>query len=74
MKKLALGLFFLVLLTGCSKENIGANPDSLTLTSRDFSIQCLQGVQYYVRVFGYKGYMAVVIDSETLQPKRCQSL
>jgi hypothetical protein len=65
-------LFFLVLLTGCSREHFGVVPNNNSFNKSDFSIQGLQGVQYYVRAAGYKGYMAVVIDSETLQPKRCQ--
>ena len=37
-----------------------------------FTPICLDGVEYWIRGAGHKGYMAVRIDPATLQPKRCK--
>ena len=36
-----------------------------------FQAICIDGVEYWIRAASNKGYMAVRIDPETLQPRRC---
>lgn len=59
------------LMVGC-----GYKPDNRveesTLNEADFSIVCLDGIQYYIRSVPYKAYMSVKIDPDTLQPGTCE--
>ena len=61
----------LLILVGCSREHFGVTPQDTSMNEQHFSAQCLNGVEYYIRTQGYKGYMAVKINKETLQPSRC---
>jgi hypothetical protein len=65
-----LGAVVLVmLLAGCG---YGENqmPDN-GLSRKDFSVLCLDGVEYYARNVGPRTYMAARIDKDTLMPSRC---
>jgi hypothetical protein len=64
-------ILMLLLLTACSRENLGISAKSGSLSEADFEVQCLNGVQYYVRTVAYKGYMAVKINKDTLKPETC---
>lgn len=67
MKKVLI-ILAAVALSGCVDNGVYGR-----LTSKDFSIVCLDGVEYYVRAprGSYRRMMAVRIDSETLQPATC---
>ena len=42
-----------------------------TASKEDFNVACLDGVEYWYRQNGYKGYMAVRIDPQTLTARTC---
>lgn len=46
------------------------NPDS-KWGREDFTVICVDGVQYYTKTIGYRGFMAVAIDNTTLMPLEC---
>lgn len=56
----------IILLAGCGRDNYSVH-------SSDFSKQCLDGVTYWFKadVGSYKGYLAVYINPETMQPEKC---
>lgn len=38
----------------------------------DFTVICVDGIQYYTKTRGYRGFMAVAIDKTTLMPLECE--
>lgn len=68
MKKL-LVIAVLLVLAGC--DNQWSDSDYSTSTNLFTSI-CIDGVEYWIRATGHKGYLAVRIDPNTLMPKRCK--
>lgn len=71
MKHLFVVLTVCAMLTGCKLEN-NLEGHGRDFNSSDFEVLCLNGVEYYARSAGNKGYMSVRIDSETLLPARCE--
>ncbi len=45
---------------------------SATVEASDFSVSCIDGVEYWYGQSGYKGYMSPRINSETLDFVRCE--
>jgi hypothetical protein len=43
-----------------------------TVVSSDFSVSCIDGVEYWYGQSGYKGYMSPRINNETLDFVRCE--
>ena len=64
MWKLIIAAPLIVLLTGC-------NGDTESNTGRNYSVECVNGVEYLIRAMGNRGYMSPRIDSETLDFIRC---
>ena len=56
-------------LVGCGKSS-NAVPNNHYSTN-DFSVHCLNGVEYYIRVVPRIGMMAVKINPNTLLPSTC---
>lgn len=81
MKKLnrsafALSILIALLCVGCSGKYPPAtstNIDASDWDERNFEEVCLSGIYYYLRAPNFRGYMAVVIDRETLKPKLCDT-
>lgn len=61
----------LLLLAGCGKAPNRFDREDYNTSQSMFQPICLDGVEYWIRAIGRKGYMAVRIDPETLQPRRC---
>lgn len=61
----------LLLLAGCGKPANRFDREDYNTSQSMFQPICLDGVEYWIRAVGHKGYMAVRIDPETLQPRRC---
>jgi hypothetical protein len=40
-------------------------------SGRNYRVECVGGVEYWVRHSGHNGYMAVRVDPETLSFVRC---
>lgn len=55
-----------LMLVGCNVISDGY------YTAENFSVICLDGTEYWIRMAGHQGYMAVRIDRETRQPKTCR--
>lgn len=56
-------VLIMVLVSGC-----GNSSSSL----REMGVVCFDGVKYYKEYHVYRGYMAVKINKDTLQPERCE--
>jgi hypothetical protein len=56
--------------------SLGACKDEREAASSEFgrnsSVECLDGVEYWVRNSGYRGYMSPRIDPHTLTFVRCE--
>ena len=53
------------------------NDDRERVESEDgagYRVECIDGVEYWLRWSGYKGYMAPRIDPETLEFVRCSGV
>jgi uncharacterized lipoprotein len=55
-------------LAACQDERETAQSQS----GRNYRVECIEGVEYWVRANGYQGYMAPRISSETLTFVRCE--
>jgi hypothetical protein len=51
---------------------LAAFDDAATVDLSDFSVSCIDGVEYWYGQSGYKGYMSPRIDSGTLDFVRCE--
>ena len=58
----------LIFLAACNDERPSSQSDS----GRDYKVECIDGVEYWVRTAGYRGYMAVRVDPKTLTFVRCE--
>lgn len=58
------GVLFFVLM-GCAERRAGK------LKAPDFEVVCLDGTEYWIRIQGYKGFMAAKIDRKTRLPQAC---
>lgn len=57
-------------ITACGK---GPNIlDRLHYTEEDFTVLCLDNVQYWARAAGSRSYMTAKIDPVTLKPMNCE--
>jgi hypothetical protein len=70
MKHFLLALSLALALSACAPSN-GFSADDYADSEDLFSTICLDGVEYWVRAAASKSYLAVRIDPETLQPRRC---
>jgi hypothetical protein len=51
---------------------VAVHYDSIkTVNINDMTVSCVDGVEYWTRTVGYKGYMAVRIDPDTLTFVTC---
>jgi translation initiation factor IF-1 len=58
----------LITLAACKEdERTAVESDS----GRNYRVECLDGVEYWVRYSGHNGYMAVRVDPETMSFVRC---
>jgi hypothetical protein len=57
----------LVTLTACIDERPSVESES----GRNYRVECVGGVEYWVRTNGHQGYMAVKVDPSTLSFVRC---
>lgn len=70
MKKLLI-IIPLILLGACGPVPNRFDQEDYSKAATMFTPICVDGVEYWIRAAGSKGYMAVRIDPETLQPRRC---
>ena len=61
---LAVGLIFVITKLQTPTEHSDRSSKFVTV--------CIDSVEYWERASGYKGYLAVKINKETLQPNRCE--
>jgi uncharacterized membrane protein len=55
-------------LAACKDERSAVESES----GRNYYVECVGGVEYWFRVVGYQGFMAVRVDPETLTFVRCE--
>lgn len=71
MRKIALVLIMLSTLVACDQK--GSNRvDSTFYNDADFSVHCLYGHKYLVRIVGARTYMAPKFDPQTSLPEKCE--
>jgi hypothetical protein len=58
----------LVTLAACKEDE---RPTVESESGRTYRVECVGGVEYWVRANGHQGYMAVRIDPETMSFVRC---
>ncbi len=56
-------------LAACKEDE---HPSIESVSGNTYRVECIDGVQYWFRHIGYKGYMAVRVDPETLSFVRCK--
>ena len=66
--KYTIALMALFALTACKDER----PVSESVSGRDYRVECIDGVEYWTRSIGNKGFMAVRVDPETMTFVRCK--
>lgn len=66
---IVIALLVIALIFGILKSQ---TPTEHSDRSSKFVAVCIGGVEYWERTRGYKGYLAVKINKETLQPTRCE--
>jgi len=66
MKWIAIPLM-LVTLAACQDDREQTKSDN----GKTYNAECIDGVEYWVRWTGHKGYMAPRIDPKTLEFVRC---
>lgn len=57
-------VLLIMVITGCSRPP--------TQRTEAEGVICINGVEYYKWASGYRGYLAVKINKDTLQPERCE--
>lgn len=63
-----LGLAVLLFaLTACKSDRETIRSE----TDRAYHVECIDGIEYWVRTYGYRGVMAVRVDPETMTYVRC---
>jgi hypothetical protein len=55
-------------LAACKEDE---RPTVESESGRNYRVECVGGIEYWVRYSGNNGYMAVRVDSETLTFVRC---
>lgn len=63
-----------VAVAGCdiaAKNNLYSAADYAKSESH-FTTVCLDGVEYWIRAAGHRGYLAVRMDPATLTPRHCR--
>lgn len=55
-------------LAACNDERSQSQSES----GRTYTVECIDGVEYWTRQFGNTGYMAVRVNPETLTFVRCK--
>jgi hypothetical protein len=62
----------LVFVAGCVSEAEQSTPStSSRYVGETYELECIDGVEYWFRAVGNKGYLAPRIDPETLTYVRC---
>jgi len=56
-------------LAACKKED--ERPTVESDSGRNYRVECVGGIEYWVRYSGHNGYMAVRVDPETMSFVRC---
>ena len=60
----------LITLAACQDEREQTQAEQ----GNKYRVECIDGVEYWTRWTGYKGYMAARVDPETLEFVRCSSV
>lgn len=69
MKRILVALILAVSLTACiPKSGHGGS-----YTEENFNVICLDNTEYWIRIAGHSGAMAVKIDPKTQKPAACKS-
>ena len=69
MKKIAITAMVMFSLAACQEDNRERNTSE---SGRGYIVECIDGVEYWVRALDYRGGMAVRINPETLSPVTCK--
>lgn len=67
--KRAIAILAMIALTACVEED--ERPAINSNSDRTYRAECIDGIEYWVRHIGHKGYMAVRVDPDTLSFVRC---
>lgn len=59
----------ILVLAGCNDETSNAKSES----GRTYKVECIDGVEYWIRAGGNRGYMAVRVDPKTMSFVRCNT-
>lgn len=62
-----IGIALMSALLGCQDDRHRSSSDN----NRTYSVECIEGVEYWVRIQGYGAMMAPRVDSATLDFVNC---
>jgi len=68
--KYILALMSLLTLTACFDDD---RPSQDSTSGRSYMIECIDGIQYWLRSGSTQGFMAVRVDPETMTFVRCET-
>jgi hypothetical protein len=68
--KYTIAILAVLALTACVEDE---RPVVKSDSDRNYRVECVDGIEYWVRHSGHQGYMAVRVDPDTMSFVRCNT-